>query len=182
MRAFIAIDLPQNIKDAIFDVQQNLRACEPACKWVEPANIHMTLKFLGNISTEQFDKIKIIIGQTAQGFKTFNVSLTGFGFFPNERRPRVFYVSTSQKEMLCSIATCLEAKLEQLGFAKDARFKPHLTLARIKEPKNIDYLKKKLATICLEGEFAVNAITLYKSTLTTKGPIYETMARIALAV
>jgi 2'-5' RNA ligase len=181
MRAFIAIDVPEEVKRRIAAIQERLSEIDLACKWVHPENIHLTLKFLGEINPDQLEKIKTAVCECAAGFKAFEADLERFGFFPNEKRPRVFFISTSGAETLKAMADNLEDKLKVLGFQKEGRFKSHITLARIKHPKNIDRLLRELNKISLRETFAVKEITLYKSTLTPKGAVYEKLASSILA-
>ncbi len=173
MRTFIAIDLPTPVKEKIAQIQATFKDCNLSFKWVAAENIHLTLKFLGNIDEMQIDEVKKIITAVAQKNKTLKAKLLEFGFFPNERRPRVFFIATSQEDILKSIAEELENKLEDLGFEPEHRFKSHLTLARIKSLENIDCLKRKMKEVRLKEEFAIDEIILFKSTLTRTGSIYE---------
>ena len=181
MRTFIAIDLPSSIKEKIAQIQTAFKECDLSFKWVKPQNIHLTLKFLGNIEEKQLDQIKNIITEISQDFKSLQVQFTDFGFFPNERRPRVFFIATSGEDLLKSLAQKLEERLKKIGFEAEHRFKSHLTLARIKSLENIDCLKRKMKEIKLTGEFAIDEIILFKSTLTRTGPIYEKIFTKTLA-
>lgn len=173
MRTFISIDLPFSIKKKISQIQENLKKCDLAFKWVKSDNIHLTLKFLGEVEAEKLEQIKKILTKTSRSFKTFQVNLESFGFFPNAKKPRVFFISTNHQELLKSIADKLEEELTILGFEKEGRFKSHITLARIKDKQNLKCLKKELENIKLEEKFAVEEIILYKSTLTPEGAFHE---------
>jgi len=172
MRAFIAIDLPEKIKKKIAELENDFKKCNLTFKWVKPENLHLTLKFLGNINQEQINKINEAITTVSGKFAAFEASLSSFGFFPNARKPRVFFISIDKEELFKSIASELEKELETLGFEKEDRFKSHITLARIKNLKNIESLKEKIKNTRLDEEFPADTITLYKSTLTKEGPIY----------
>lgn len=180
MRLFIAIPLPQNIKDYLRDVQTQFKECYCVAKWVNPQNIHMTLKFLGQLKEEKIPAIKNVIKEVAVNFSALEVRLTEFGFFPNERNPRVFFVSTDNEETLQKIAYTLEEKLEALGFEREYRFRSHITLARFKSRKNIECLVGKTKEIKADKTFPVDSIILYKSTLTPHGPIYEEIFKASL--
>jgi len=177
MRTFIAIDLPEKIKNKIAELENDLKKCDLAFRWVKPENLHLTLKFLGDISQEQVSKIKEAITKISGKFATFKANFNGFGFFPNARRPRVFFISIEKGELFRSIARELEEELETLGFDKENRFKSHITLARIKDLKNIESLKVKIKDTQLDEKFLIPAIILYKSTLAKEGPIYGEIAR-----
>ena len=180
MRLFIAIPIPGNIKDCIRDLEDSLKKCDLFAKWVNPDNIHMTLKFLGEIKEEKIPLIQKAISETCLNFSSLEVNLTEFGFFPNERNPRVFFVSTDKEEILQRIAYVLEEKLEPLGFEREYRFRSHLTLCRLKGRKNIEKLVAKTKEIKPGKSFPINEVILYKSTLTPKGPIYTEMFRQSL--
>jgi len=182
MRAFIAIDIPVSVKEKIEGIETTLKKCDLNAKWVNPQNIHLTLKFLGNIEEKQLDEIKKAVSETASSFSPLETNLKEFGFFPNEKRPRVFFISTDKEEILKKIAYELEERLEKIGFTKENRFKAHITLSRFKDTKNIDCLKKEVKNIKLQGNLAVKEITLYKSTLTSRGPVYEVIFSAGLGL
>jgi RNA 2',3'-cyclic 3'-phosphodiesterase len=173
MRCFIAFDLPAPIKEELSQAQDSFKDCNLDAKWVKPQNIHMTLKFLGDVAEEKLDKIKEVITQVAQANMSLEADLTDFGFFPNQRKPRVFFISTNKEAQLKAIARSLENKLEPLGFEKEEKFKSHLTLARIKSSKNIEALLEKLEQIKIDSTISIKKITLFKSTLSSEGPTYE---------
>ena len=181
MRAFITIDLIPSIREKISYIQQILKGCDLNVRWVNPDNVHLTLKFLGEINEESLEQIKKIMTDVAEGSKEIKTSLESFGFFPNERKPRVFFVSTTSQETLKSIADELEDKLQDLGFKKESKFKSHITLARIKSIQNIDCLKEKIKDIDLGENLPVNEIILYESTLTPEGPIYDVIFKARFA-
>jgi len=173
MRLFIAIDIPEDLKEKLARVIGGLKKCDLDAKWVNPSNIHITLKFLGETRGEQLEKIKAIISETAGNFAKLEIAAGNFGFFPNEISPKVLFISTNNDETLKNISLRLEDKVEGLGFPKENRFKSHLTLARFRGRKNIDRLKEEIKKITLEAKFAVCEIILFKSTLESSGPVYE---------
>ena len=173
MRTFIAIDLPPKIKDKINRVQNDLKKHKMPFRWVKPDNLHITLKFLGNTEEKDITAIQEIISDVARLFNPFEASFNKFGFFPNKKRPRVFFISTSNEEILRKIAAAFENKLAQLNFNKGNEFKAHVTIARIKDLKNLDFFRKEVEDTSLEENFSVKKITLFKSTLTQQHPIYE---------
>ena len=172
MRTFIAIDLPERVKNKIAELENGLKKYDLAFRWVKPENIHLTLKFLRDINLEQADKIKEAITKISAKFAAFKVNFNSFGFFPNQRKPRVFFISIDKSELLKNIASELEKELEMLDFERENKFKSHITLARVKDLRNIESLKEKIKSTQLNQEFSVNAITFYKSILTKEGPIY----------
>lgn len=180
MRMFIAIELPSQIQESLAKIEIILKKCGIDAKWVEPDNIHLTLKFLGEVEEERIEGIKRILQETANLFNSFTVRFKDFGFFPDERRPRVFFVSTDNEETLKDIAQKIEERLEKIGFPKEDRFKSHLTLARLKGLKNIGCLKGEIKNISLNETFPVKEITFFKSTLTKTCPIYEALFKALL--
>lgn len=181
MRAFIAVDLPAVLKEKIANSIIHLKKCDVNAKWVRLENIHLTLKFLGEVKEEQIEEIKRALTEVATGFSPLVAKFTGFGFFPNERRPRVFFVSTDKEEILKDIYQRIENRLEELGFPKENRFKTHITLCRFKSLENIDCIEREVRKVKLEGEFAIEQITLFKSTLSRSGPVYEKIFSASLA-
>ncbi|MDP2923662.1 MAG: RNA 2',3'-cyclic phosphodiesterase [Candidatus Omnitrophota bacterium] len=181
MRLFIAISLPLTLKEKLEQTIKVFQKCELDARWVEPKNIHMTLKFLGEVCEEKLEEIKKNIQEVAAQYKSLEANLTDFSFFPNENYVRVFFVATDKEEILKNIADNLEKKLEKIGFPKEGRFKTHITLARVRTKKNIDRLKKEIKCVELKEKFSVSEITLFKSTLTASGPIYEAIFKASLA-
>jgi 2'-5' RNA ligase len=181
MRAFIAIDLPLQTKEKIAKLQEDLKKCNPDFKWVDPGNIHLTLRFLGNIQESRLGAVKEAIDKAVKGISEFKIVFSAFGFFPNPKRPKVFFIKTTEEKILRSIASNLEDGLEAIGFEKESRFSPHLTLARIKSFKNITGLKERIKDAKLEEEFMIKELILYKSTLTRLGPIYAEVYKKSLA-
>lgn len=173
MRLFIAIDIPEDLKEKLSCIVTRLKKCDLDAKWVNTSNIHMTLKFLGETREEDLDKIKNRMSNACQLFTKLELSCGNFGFFPDEKSPRVFFVSTDKEEILRNISLELENKLEGLGFPKEGRFKAHLTIARLRSKKNIDCLKNEIKNIPIEAKFAVSEIILFKSLLKPTGPVYE---------
>ena len=173
MRAFIAIPLSQNIKGYLYDIQKQFKECSVYAKWVNAQNIHLTLKFLGEVKEEKVPFIRDAIKETAVNSSVLRVNFTNCGFFPNTRSPRVFFIATDKEAILQKIVYGLEEKLEPLGFKREHRFKSHITLARLKSKKNISCLRAISKEIIIDKPFLVNSIILYKSTITQQGPIYE---------
>jgi 2'-5' RNA ligase len=182
MRLFVAIDLPQNLKEELSRLTAKLKKCDCDAKWVEPQNLHLSFKFLGETSEDKIKSIEEILNTAAKKHKMLELNLENFGFFPNEKRPRVLFVTTDNEEELRGICSSFEDSLQNIGFEKDERFKSHITLARFRSAKNIEVLKKELGSITVKGKFIVNEITLFKSILKSQGPIYEKIFSAALSI
>ncbi|MFO8052937.1 MAG: RNA 2',3'-cyclic phosphodiesterase [Candidatus Omnitrophota bacterium] len=173
MRTFIALNLTDEIKAKIKEVTDKLEDLPIKAKWVNNKNLHITLKFLGDINQEQLDIIKKIIADISCQYNSFELHLKSFGFFPNPKKPRVFFISFSSDKILEALVEVLRKRLNQIGFKKDKKFRSHITLARIKSLKNINQLTEKINQLKVEGKFKVDKISLFKSTLTQKDPIYQ---------
>jgi len=182
MRTFIAIELPQQIKTDLAKLQEQLKQSNADVKWVKPANIHLTLKFLGEIDEQQLNKIKQVIEENAAEKNTFKIRISSLGAFPHISSPRVIWVGldSGDKETK-EIAAALEEKIEKIGIPKEGRvFSSHITIGRVRSPKNkeslVKLLNKLAGNLTAENlEFSVNKITLFKSNLSPKGPTYEVL-------
>jgi 2'-5' RNA ligase len=178
IRSFIAFDIDsESVLRRITEVQVMLTKTGADVKLVEPKNIHMTLRFLGNITSGTVEKIFEEMKKVQ--FVPFDVRLHGVGAFPNPRYPRVVWAGITQgADQLRSIFEQLEPKLLRLGFAPDPKgFSPHLTIARVRSGRN----RVELAEYLSENEnfeFGVvraNCLRLKRSDLTPRGPIYSTL-------
>ncbi len=171
MRAFIAIDVPYF--DSIKKLQSSIKG---KFKAVEPENIHLTLKFLGDIKEGEIEKIKKIVENCKPA--PFVMKLKGLGFFPNENYIKIVWIGVEEPEPVSEVMRCIDSRISRLGFKKEKSYVPHITVARVKGKITIDNLK----TLKDEsfGELKVTELKIKKSTLTEKGPIYEDIALIAL--
>jgi len=182
MRAFIAIELPSNIKNAISKMQDKLKTSLPEVSWIAPVNLHLTLKFLGEISCEQLGNINQIIAETVKTITGFKIKLESLGVFPNEAFARIIWIGTDQApRSLEQIVAQLETKLAKLGIPKEDRpFRAHITIGRIKHRLNPCDLEKvinqvKNDTLYENLEFNTRRITLFQSTLGKEGPAYTVL-------
>ncbi len=173
MRTFIAIEPRESLKNSLGQIQTKLKNQPLDARWVNPKNLHLTLKFLGQVTPEQINQINKVVDQVAKEFKAFTVSLRQFGFFPNPKQPRVFFLNPDNQENLKAIFSSLQEQLEIIGFPKKSRFSSHLTLARLKSNKNIRQFVEKIEAIEINFSFEVKEIAVFKSTLAKSGAIYE---------
>lgn len=180
MRLFIAIDTPKDFKERLSRTCAELKKCQLDAKWVDAENIHLTLKFLGEIKDDQLNEIKNIVLGVCGQVNRLELNICGFGFFPNDNSPRVLFAVTDKEEILKNMSLGLEDKLKSLGFPKEGKFKPHLTIARLRSKKNIACLKEKLKNLVFEAKFFVDEITIFKSTLKPSGPVYEKILSVHL--
>lgn len=184
-RAFIAIDLPASIRSFLGETQEILKSFRFRVKWVRPQNIHLTLKFLGNIDPGNIDKIVAAMTLAAKDFTGVSLSAKEIGVFPDIRRPRVIWAGLNgQLEILENLQQTLDGHLADLGFPKETRaFKGHLTLGRVKG--KIASARMKTAIDKLKGfeseSFEINEIILFKSELRPTGAVYSKVQRVTLA-
>jgi 2'-5' RNA ligase len=183
MRSFIAINLPSSIKAEIGEIIARLRNAGPPARWVPAANLHVTVKFLDEISDDQ---VKPLIGAiTAASNQThpFELRLGGFGFFPNERKSRVFWIGIeSGFETLRELARSVDHETAPLGFEPEKRpFSAHITLARFREPVPAGQLAVAASHLDYHSEpINVNGIDLMRSILSPKGAAYSVLGSVPL--
>lgn len=174
MRAFIAIQLPKKVREECIKVQEKIKDLIKA-KFVEEENIHITLKFLGDISESSVKKISKILKDL--DFKPFKLELFRLGVFPSEKFIRVVWIGVRPEEKLLELQKKIDDSLTTLGFKKEKKFEGHITIARVKFVKNKEEFVKKLREMKPKNiGFEVKSFELKKSTLTEKGPIYETLS------
>jgi|WetSurMetagenome_2_1015567.scaffolds.fasta_scaffold39050_4 RNA 2',3'-cyclic 3'-phosphodiesterase len=179
MRTFIAIPLPDEIHQKLAELIRNVREQNNHfVRWVNAENIHLTLKFLGEVDSEKIPAITQSILETAQQSDPFDLQVKQTGAFPNLKRPRIFWVGVSQLEKLKTLQELLEIKMAKLGFEIEKRpFSPHLTLGRVNERASHEELEStvkkisSLETVDL-GIVHVDTIKLFKSELSSKGSLY----------
>jgi len=178
IRSFIAFDIDnETVREKIAETQALLVKTGADLKPVEPKNIHVTLRFLGNINPTTVEKIFEEM-QKVQ-FIPFDIKLYGIGAFPNPRYPRVVWAGITQgADQLRGIFSQLEPQLQRLGFVPDPKgFSPHLTIARVRSGRNKTELANFLkANTNIEfGIIKAECLRLKRSDLTPKGPIYSTL-------
>ena len=187
MRAFIAIPLPLEIKDYLASLEQQLKTSQADVKWVEPENIHLTLKFLGERNDKKIEKILEIMQGAAKDKPSFLIRLSSLGAFPRIDSPRIIWVGIQEgTQETEAIALELEEKIARLGIPKEDRpFSSHITIGRTRSNKNLQDLSRELNQLSKKikdrkAEFTANQIVLFKSTLSHQGPIYETFQAVNL--
>ncbi len=153
-------------------------------KWVESQNLHLTLKFLGEVPNARLDEILVAGDSAAEEVKAFRVFWEGFGAFPTFKKPRVIWAGMTQGgQSVSQLAGRLEDRLASIGFSREERaFSPHLTIGRVKSLRGIEELQKIVEKIKNSriGEMEVSSFSLVQSTLTPKGPIYREVRNFEL--
>lgn len=183
MRAFVAIDISEEVRRKLVEAQRKLQATGAELKLVEPQNIHVTVKFLGEVPEPKIAEIAEALRKAAEGMSAFDMRVTGVGVFPNLRRVRVVWVGvTDGREQAVALIRGADRELQRLGFAPEREYVPHLTLARVKSGVAKERLVEAIKGMAGEefGVTRVQALELKRSTLTPKGPIYTTLARAEL--
>lgn len=180
MRLFFGVPVDDVVRGRVAELQGRLKATGAKVKWVEPANFHFTLRFIGEVPDEDVDQVAAAAegawGETAPQ----DVSLRGVGTFPHLRRPRVVWVGVRQGgEVIEKLYEALNANLERaLGLEPEGKpFTPHLTIGRVKVPRPDPALADGVAgmTEAEAGVFRPAAFVLYQSQLTRSGPIYRAL-------
>ncbi len=175
VRSFIAVDLKdEGVIKGIIEMQQSLRDCGADLKLVDPKNLHFTLKFLGELSMKELERVESVIAGIE--FNPFKITLHDVGVFPNPNFIRVVWIGVSEgKKDLNKMALAINEKLIRLGFPSERKgFSPHLTIARVRSKNGHVNLLNVMESFRdrLFGSQEVNEVKLKKSDLTPKGPIY----------
>ncbi len=187
IRAFIAVTLPESLAALVSETQQTLKVQGLRIAWVPPGNVHLTLKFLGDVSPADIDPIAAVMNACAQRIEPLTFIARGLGIFPDLRRPRVVWLGiTGDMPRLIAFQQDLDARLVDLGKGRfkpeDRLFKGHLTLGRIKARLDSGILISALReTGRVESHaFTVDAIHLIQSRLTSAGSIYTPLRHAVL--
>lgn len=183
IRSFIGIDLNDEMKGKFADIQTAFKTFHDfqSVKYVDPYIIHITVKFLGNIVLSEASNICEALKMVK--FRPFEIAFKGLGVFPNKKRIRIIWVGIDDADELKSLHRLITSKLPG-KFNEKRAFNPHITLARVRRfnPLEMSLLLQKVEQLSKidVGTFTVNAFQLKKSTLTPKGPMYETIEEIKL--
>ena len=188
VRSFIAIELPDELKLGLTQLQARLKLDkQPGVKWVEPYSIHLTLKFLGSVPIDRIGDITRAIEEAAQGIPPFHLEVVNLGVFPNLRRVQVAWVGISgQLDKLGQLQQGIESNLARLGFAPESRpFTPHLTLARLRQQVSQEERQRfgqLIGGTKFEVVYAieVDTISLMRSQLTREGAIHTRIGSVGL--
>lgn len=199
IRAFLAVELPVEIRQALALVQTDVknrisRELSPRMRlqWVRPDSVHLTLKFLGDIPEEQVDDFKAAVQGAVRSLTPFPVGVAGLGVFPDLRAPRVLWIGLSsgpvgkgQATALSHLAATIEQSVEGLGYPPESRpFNPHLTLARIKEgSREVGRVLARIGLLEREvplGQLEVSKVALMRSELKPSGSVYTKLWEIPL--
>ena len=184
LRAFVAVEIPEDVRAALDAVQERLRQQLVRARWVRSGSMHLTLKFLGDIPAAQVAGVADALRVAARGHAALRLSAAGIGAFPGLRRPRILWAGFSgETEPLADLQRSVEEGLAALGFPREERpFRAHLTLGRFSEPVAPGPLGEALKAFATAsfGEFAVQELVLFQSELKPSGAVYTALARVKL--
>jgi 2'-5' RNA ligase len=189
IRAFIAIDLSPEIQSKLEEVSSALRSRlkDAPVRWVPVGNIHLTLKFLGDVSLANLEMLKNILAVQASAARSFDVSVGDLGVFPSASRPRVVWVGIDAPPELAAFQYSIENETNRLGYAREDRdFSPHLTLGRVSRNASTSELRRISEGLSgyqagFLGASRVSAVHLYRSDLRPGGAVYTRIFSAALA-
>ncbi len=179
MRTFIAVEIPAGIRERVTALIADEGKKALPVKWVPFENLHITVKFLGEIDEEMKEKTAGVLQDVCQRHHRFEVGFSGIGCFPDSRRPRVLWIGINAgADHLSALARDIDDLLVPFGFKKENRFHPHLTIGRIKKPCRIDGILHAEFTT---RPFLVQRLTLFRSTLTPQGALYDSLGTFSLS-
>ena len=181
IRSFIAVDLPDSLLPPLEKAASQLRETLSGMpvRWVPVRNIHLTLKFLGDVSEKNIEVIKSIVRAEAANHEIFEISVGEFGIFPNNARPRVLWVGVQAPDELINLHRRIDMETARLGYAPDQReFSPHLTFGRVSRnasPKQVRKISNLLReySIGFLGAARIEDVTLFRSDLGPDGAVYS---------
>ena len=181
IRTFIAVEIAESVRERLVALQNELRRSAQEVKWVEPENLHPTLKFLGDVDEQDLYTVCKTAEQAVADCSPFEMNVAGVGAFPHTRRPRVIWAGVGQgASELTKIHESLERLFREQGYPREDRpFTPHLTLGRMRQPKPTLQLAAALDKLVNweGGSTHVREILIMSSQLSPKGPTYTVMGR-----
>lgn len=187
LRAFIAVELPLEIRQTVCTATSKLRNEIGAfVRWVPIENMHLTLKFLGDVSLSNVELLSQMMRAEMDLFNCFDIHLNGLGSFPNLKRPRVIYIGIQAPAALEALQRGIESASSRLGYGAEERgFSPHLTIGRVKQ--NVTATEQQAIRRALEntkidslGTARVNSVELFKSDLRPTGSVYTRLSSATL--
>ena len=179
MRLFVAVFPPLKIREETLRTARSLLPGD-RIRWSRPENVHLTLKFLGDVDEEKLDEVHTTLESLCADHTPFDTRTAGLGAFPSARRARILWAGVGEgSERLRSLAAHLDAALSRSGFERETRFyEPHLTLGRVRSRP----MKLNLPEEACGDLFEVSRVELVESMLAGTGPIYRTIESFVLGV
>ena len=175
LRAFLAIDVDEDLKAKMYKVIKQFKQTDANIKYADLENIHLTLKFFGEIDSDGIELLSSKISDVVSNFDKFKIKIKGCGAFPNTKRIKVIWLGIDDDKVIRQLHDELDKEFVKLGFDKDKKFSSHLTIGRMRNAKGKDKVQAAIEEFgdVEIGEMDVDRIVLKKSTLTPSGPIYE---------
>lgn len=184
MRAFIGIPLPLSVREQLRDLQAQLAAAKADVKWVEAENLHVTVKFLGEITDAEREAVEELLRRVATHETPFSLGMAGIGAFPSLSSPRVVWVGLREgAERASRLAQAIDDAGAAIPLRREGRpFAAHVTLGRVRSLRGRARLVERLRTATWSSPppWQVQAFTLYQSVLSALGPRYTPLAEFAL--
>ena len=182
MRLFVALDLPQETRASIEELVTKLKKICRGPRWVRLEGVHIALKFIGEVPDDRAEAIRAALNEI-RGLDPVEMRFAGLGFFPNEKRPRVFWAGIEAGPALAALAAAVEAKLEPKGIPRETReFHPHITLARIDSMEGVNALRAAVENASKEfGRSVAREFYLYRSVLKRGGAEYTRLSAYSFA-
>lgn len=184
MRLFVAVNLPAEERRAAFEAAAPLRSTDTPINWVAEQNLHITLRFLGDVAPDRAQPIGAALAAAVRSARPFDLALSGVGGFPDLERPRVVWFGVEQQPALELLANDVEGALKGFGFEPELRpFQPHLTIGRARKDAAagpLRDLEARAGEVGYSGLITVESVDLMHSTPGASGPTYTTVSRAAL--
>jgi 2'-5' RNA ligase len=185
VRTFVAVEAPPEVRSQATELIHRLKSVDARVKWVEPQNLHWTLKFLGNVEMVEIPDVCSAVEEAMRSLPAFDLEARGAGAFPNLRNPRTIWLGVGEgAEEMVDLHQAVERSLAKLGFREEGRrFRPHITVGRVREGGGpVHELTELLeANADFEGRIStVFNVTVFSSQLGREGPQYEALAHIDL--
>ncbi len=185
IRAFIALDISQSVRQEAEQLIDNLRHIGADVKWSDPQQMHMTLKFLGDTPGNQIPEVSSVLEQLSHRYAPLTLIATSVGAFPNLRGPRVVWLGVGgDVDALYRLQQELEEQLLVIGIPREERaFHPHVTLGRVRSSERLQELAQRLSEqqgLASDMSWKADRVVLVQSTLTPDGPIYRVLSTMTL--
>lgn len=191
IRAFIAIELPETVRQQLDEIARQIQVragdnARRAVRWVPASNMHLTLKFLGEVSSGNVQSLARMLQTEAEKHSGFEMTIGELGAFPNPRRPRVIWVGSEAPGELTLLQKAIEAETRKLGYPAEERpFSPHLTLGRISQnarPDEVSQVARALGEVKVGqiGRVQVDRVHLFRSDLKPSGAVYTSLYQFGL--